>query len=77
MEETQRKLSPFLQGALEKDESERSFLERMAVNIYGPILEADEDRNKPAAVLDESYRDFVQTLPSDVQLDIDLSLIHI
>jgi len=71
MEETQRKLSPFLQGALEKDESERSFLERMAVNIYGPILEADEDRNKPAAVLDESYKDFVQTLPADVQLDID------
>ena len=48
MDQTQRKLSPFLQGALEKDESERSFLERMAVNIYGPILEADEDRNKPA-----------------------------
>ena len=71
MEETQRKLSPFLQGALEKDESERSFLERIAVNIYGPILEADEDRNKPAAVLDESYKDFVQTLPADVQLDVD------
>ena len=71
MDQTQRKLSPFLQGALEKDESERSFLERMAVNIYGPILEADEDRNKPAAVLDESYKDFVQTLPADVQLDID------
>ena len=71
MDQTQRKLSPFLQGALEKDESDRSFLERMAVNIYGPILEADEDRNKPAAVLDESYKDFVQTLPADVQLDID------
>ena len=71
MDETQRKLSPFLQGALEKDESERSFLERMAVNIYGPILEADEDRNKPAAVLDENYEDFVQTLPEEVQLDID------
>ena len=71
MDQTQRKLSPFLQGALEKDESERSFLERMAVNIYGPILEADEDRNKPAAVLDESYKDFVQTLPADVQLDVD------
>ena len=71
MDQTKRKLSPFLQGALEKDESERSFLERMAVNIYGPILEADEDRNKPAAVLDESYKDFVQTLPADVQLDID------
>ena len=71
MDQTQRKLSPFLQGALEKDESERSFLERMAVNIYGPILEADEDRNKPAAVLDENYKDFVQTLPADVQLDVD------
>ena len=71
MDQTQRKLSPFLQGALEKDESERSFLERIAVNIYGPILEADEDRNKPAAVLDESYKDFVQTLPADVQLDVD------
>ena len=71
MDETQRNLSPFLQGALEKDESERSFLEKMAVNIYGPILEADEDRNKPAAVLDESYKDFVQTLPEEVQLDID------
>ena len=71
MEETQRKLSPFLQGALEKDESDRSFLERMAVNIYGPILEADEDRNKPAAVLDENYKDFVSTLPADVQLDVD------
>ena len=71
MDQTQRKLSPFLQGALEKDESDRSFLERMAVNIYGPILEADEDRNKPAAVLDESYKDFVQTLPADVQLDVD------
>ena len=71
MEETQRKLSPFLQGALEKDESDRSFLERMAVNIYGPILEADEDRNKPAAVLDENNKDFVSTLPADVQLDVD------
>ena len=71
MDETQRKLSPFLQGALEKDESERSFLERMAVNIYGPILEADEDKNKPAAVLDENYKDFVQSLPADVQLDVD------
>ena len=71
MDQTQRKLSPFLQGALEKDESDRSFLERMAVNIYGPILEADEDRNKPAAVLDENYKDFVQTLPADVQLDVD------
>jgi hypothetical protein len=71
MDETERKLSPFLRGALEKDESERSFLEKMAVNIYGPILEADEDRNKPAAVLDENNKDFVQTLPEEVQLDID------
>ena len=61
MDETKRNLSPFLQGALEKDESDRSFLEKMAVNIYGPVLEADEDRNKPAAVLDENYKDFVQT----------------
>jgi hypothetical protein len=65
MDETKRNLSPFLQGALEKDESDRSFLEKMAVNIYGPILEADEDRNKPSAVLDESYKDFVQTLPEE------------
>jgi hypothetical protein len=71
MDETQKNLSPFLQGALEKDESDRSFLEKMAVNIYGPVLEADEDRNKPAAVLDENYKDFVQTLPEEVQLDID------
>ena len=49
MDEIRPKLSPFLQGALEKDESERSFLERMAVNIYGPMVEASEDRNKPAA----------------------------
>ena len=64
-------IRPFLQSALEKDESERNFLEKLAVGIYGPSVEADEDRNKPSAVLDEDYKDFVQTLPEDVQLDID------
>ena len=64
-------IRPFLQSALEKDESERNFLEKLAVGIYGPGIEADEDRNKPSAVLDEDNKDFVQTLPEDVQLDID------
>ena len=43
-------IRPFLQSALEKDESERNFLEKLAVGIYGPGIEADEDRNKPSAV---------------------------
>jgi len=62
---------PFLRTALDKDPSERGFLEKLAVSIYGPGLEAQEDRDKPAAVLDEETRSFVEELPGEVQVDID------
>jgi hypothetical protein len=68
---TKRQLSPFLESALAKEASDRNFLEKLAVGIYGPMIEADEDRNKPAAVLDENYREFVLDLPGEVQADVD------
>ena len=64
-------IRPFLQGALDKDPLDRSFLEKLAVGIYGPGIEAREDANKPAAVLDEAYSDFVLELPGEVQADVD------
>jgi hypothetical protein len=62
---------PFLRTALDKDPSERGFLEKLAVSVYGPGLEAAEDRDKPAAVLDEETKSFVDELPGEVQGDID------
>ena len=64
-------IRPFLQAALDKDPLDRSFLEKLAVGIYGPGIEAREDANKPAAVLDEAYSDFVLELPGEVQADVD------
>ena len=64
-------IQPFLQGALDKDPLDRSFLEKLAVGIYGPGIEAREDANKPSAVLDEAYSDFVLELPGEVQADVD------
>jgi hypothetical protein len=62
---------PFLRTALDKDPSERGFLEKLAVSIYGPGLEAAEDRDKPSAVLDEETKSFVEELPGEVQADVD------
>jgi len=62
---------PFLRTALDKDPSERGFLEKLAVSVYGPGLEAAEDRDKPSAVLDEETKSFVDELPGEVQGDID------
>ena len=64
-------IRPFLQGALDKDPLDRTFLEKLAVGIYGPGIEAQEDRDKPAAVLDETYQNFVLDLPPEVQADVD------
>ena len=64
-------IRPFLRDALDKDPLDRSFLEKLAVGIYGPGIEAREDANKPAAVLDEAYSDFVLELPGEVQADVD------
>jgi len=72
MDESKKpKIRPFLQGALDKDPLDRTFLEKLAVGIYGPGIEAREDANKPAAVLDEAYSDFVLELPGEVQADVD------
>ena len=72
MDESKKpQIRPFLQGALDKDPLDRSFLEKLAVGIYGPGIEAREDANKPAAVLDEAYSDFVLELPGEVQADVD------
>lgn len=72
MDDTRKsQIQPFLQGALDKDPLDRSFLEKLAVGIYGPGIEAREDANKPAAVLDEAYSDFVLELPGEVQADVD------
>ena len=64
-------IRPFLQEALNKDPLDRTFLEKLAVGIYGPGIEAQEDRDKPAAVLDETYQNFVLDLPPEVQADVD------
>ena len=72
MDESKKpQIRPFLQGALDKDPLDRTFLEKLAVGIYGPGIEAREDANKPAAVLDEAYSDFVLELPGEVQADVD------
>ena len=68
---TKRQLSPFLESALAKEASDRNFLEKLAVGIYEPMIKADEDTNKPAAILDENYREFVLDLPGEVQADVD------
>ena len=47
---TKRQLSPFLKSALDKEASDRNFLEKLAVGIYEPMIKADEDTNKPAAI---------------------------
>ena len=72
MDESKKpQIRPFLQGALDKDPLDRSFMEKLAVGIYGPGIEAREDRDKPSAVLDKEYSDFVLELPGEVQADID------
>ena len=72
MDESKKpQIRPFLRGALDKDPKDRSFLESLAVGIYGPGIEAREDINKPSAVLDESYSDFVLELPGEIQADVD------
>jgi hypothetical protein len=64
-------IQPFLKNALEKAPEDRSFFEKLGVGIYGPGIEAREDANKPAAILDDNYKDFVEELPAEVQLDVD------
>ena len=64
-------IRPFLKEALDKDPLERTLMEKFAVSIYGPQIEARNDANKPAAVLDDAYKDFVLELPGEVQADID------
>ena len=72
MDESKKpQIRPFLQEALNKDPLDRSFMEKLAVGIYGPGIEAKEDRDKPSAVLDKEYSDFVLELPGEVQADID------
>ncbi len=64
-------IRPFLKNALEKAPEDRSFFEKLGVSIYGPGIDAREDADKPAAILDDDYRDFVEELPADVQIDVD------
>ena len=72
MDESKKpQIRPFLQEALNTDPLDRTFMQKLAVGIYGPGIEAREDRDKPAAVLSDEYRDFVLELPGDVQADID------
>ena len=72
MDESKKpQIRPFLQEALNKDPLDRSFMEKLAVGIYGPGIEAREDRDKPSAVLNKEYSDFVLELPGEVQADID------
>ena len=72
MDESKKiQIRPFLQTALDKDPLDRSFLEKLAVGIYGPGIEAREEANKPSAVLDKEYSDFVLDLPGEVQADVD------
>jgi hypothetical protein len=72
MDESKKpQIRPFLQGALDKDPLDRTFLEKLAVSIYGPGIEARADANKPSAVLDDAYSDFVLELPAEVQADVD------
>ncbi len=70
MDESKKsQIRPFLQGALDTDPLDRTFMQKLAVGIYNP--EGKEDANKPAAVLDEAYSDFVLELPGEVQADVD------
>ena len=72
MDESEKtQIRPFLQNALDKDPLDRSFLEKLAVGIYGPGIEAREEANKPSAILDEEYSKFVLDLPGEVQADVD------
>jgi len=72
MDESKKpQIRPFLQEALNTDPLDRTFMQKLAVGIYGPGIEAREDMNKPSAVLSDEYRDFVLELPGDVQADID------
>ena len=72
MDETQKiKIRPFLQEALDTDPLDRTFMQKLAVGIYGPGIEAREDADKPSAVLDDAYSDFVLELPAEVQADVD------
>ena len=64
-------IRPFLKEALDTDPLDRTFMQKLAVGLYGPGIEAREDANKPAAVLDDSYKDFVLELPGEVQADVD------
>ena len=59
-------IQPFLKEALEKAPEDRSFFEKLGVGIYGPGIEAREDANKPAAILDDNYKNFVELI--NVQL---------
>ena len=68
-EDKKSRLAPYLREALETDALDRSFLQKLAVGIYNP--EGKEDANKPAAVLDDAYSDFVLELPGEVQADVD------
>jgi len=71
MDESKKpEIRPFLQKALDTDPLDRTFMQKLAVGIYGPRIEAREDADKPSAVLDESYNEFLLELPVDVQDDV-------
>ena len=70
-EDKKIKIRPFLQEALDTDPLDRTFMQKLAVGIYGPGIEAREDADKPSAVLDDAYSDFVLELPAEVQADVD------
>ena len=65
------KKNQFLTTALEKTPQDRSFLEKIGVSVYGPMVKSREEDNKPSAILDENYKDFLEELPVDVQIDVD------
>jgi hypothetical protein len=65
------KKNQFLTTALEKAPQDRSFLEKIGVSVYGPMVKSREEDNKPSAILDENYKDFLEELPADVQIDVD------
>ena len=77
MARDEKTIQPFLKNALEKAPEDRSFFEKLGVGIYGPGIEARKDRDKPAAILDENYKDFVEELPSEVALASCLFLFHL
>jgi len=57
---------PFLKQARGKSAEDRTFFEKLAVNIYGT------GEIKPDLVLDEKYQGIVEKLPLDVQEDVDI-----